>query len=60
MSEAGCVWTSQEWEDSWDTSCGESLVIIDGTPSHNSMRFCCYCGRPLVESEAVVDAECAP
>lgn len=33
--------------DWWTTSCGNSFVLNDGTPSENNMRFCCYCGGAL-------------
>lgn len=42
-----CVWT--ETEESWETNCGASFVMIEGTPKENNLRFCCYCGRPLEE-----------
>lgn len=44
-----CKWAMDDSDfASWATSCGEEFVIIEGTPEHNSMRFCCYCGKPLV------------
>lgn len=45
-----CHW-SQDGEDSdvWATQCGHYFVIAADTPSYNEMRFCCFCGRPLVE-----------
>mgnify|MGYP001330034860 FL=1 len=47
---AECHW-SQDGEDSdvWATQCGHYFAITADTPSENEMRFCCYCGRPLVE-----------
>lgn len=45
-----CTW--REEEDSWDTSCNEKFVIIDGTPEDNGMRFCTYCGRRLQQELA--------
>jgi hypothetical protein len=48
-----CTWfqddDGHEPTDKWDSACGESFTLNDGTPSENRMRFCCYCGRPLVE-----------
>jgi hypothetical protein len=45
-----CVWTlpldGKAWQ-TWETSCGKAFVMIDGAPSDNGMKFCCYCGKPL-------------
>lgn len=44
-----------EWEPTdpdfgtWETSCGHSFFVVEGSPSDNDMRFCCYCGHPLKE-----------
>lgn len=45
-----CHW-SQDGEDSdtWATQCSHYFTLIEGTPGDNHMRFCCYCGRPLVQ-----------
>lgn len=43
-----CVWREEEW--GWQTGCGHSFSLNEGTPSQNFMRFCCYCGLPLVEN----------
>ena len=49
--DAFCVWHNDpETDNSWDTSCRELFVIIDGTPTENGMRFCCYCGKPIQEA----------
>lgn len=42
-----CRWVQDEWEGSWNTSCGHSFSIIDGTPTDNDMKFCCYCGGSI-------------
>lgn len=43
-----CAWTLDEPDEGkWDTSCGESFLLLEGTPEDNNMRFCCYCGLPL-------------
>ena len=53
-----CYW-NQDGEDcdTWATSCGHYFTINDGTPSDNSMKFCCYCGGSLRE-ELYVDPDC--
>ncbi len=43
-----CIWTDNG-EGTWLTSCENDFVLTTGTPSENSMRFCCYCGLPLKE-----------
>lgn len=35
--------------DCWETDCGEAYTFIDGSPHDNKMKFCCYCGRELIE-----------
>lgn len=42
-----CEWLQDEWDNSYDTSCGNKYEIIDGTPEHNGMKFCTYCGGKL-------------
>ena len=44
-----CIWKETYWEDCWETSCGNAWSLNEGKPSENSMRFCLYCGKPLVE-----------
>lgn len=47
-----CVWTQDgayDGDADYNTSCGEMFTFIDGTPKGNGMKFCCYCGLPLVE-----------
>lgn len=51
-----CIWDEDEWTGAWDTRCGSSFQIVDGTPADNLMRFCCYCGRPIEQALAKVKA----
>jgi len=54
-SDTGCVWQVADAEYShWETGCNNAFIIIDGTAYENGMRFCCYCGKPLIE---VVEVE---
>ena len=48
-----CVWALDDDTDSWDTTCGEKFVFIEGGPNDNKVKFCCYCGRTV---KAVVPA----
>ena len=47
-----CLWSrdGDEEHDVWGTSCGRYFTIIEGTPTDNEMRFCCYCGGNLEEN----------
>ena len=47
-----CIWTEDE-NGPWTSDCGREFDIMDGKPSENLMRFCCYCGKALVEKEFV-------
>jgi hypothetical protein len=42
-----CHWTIDEWDGSWNGSCGAKWVFEDGGPSENSMKFCPQCGNPV-------------
>lgn len=45
-----CTWTLEDPSDgAWGTECNNIFSLEDGTPSENRMRFCCFCGRPLLE-----------
>ena len=45
---ANCAWTQDE-EGVWQSSCGCSFILNEGTPSENKMAFCCYCGKAIKE-----------
>jgi len=47
-----CQWTQDDdWENSSDykTKCGELFSITEDTPYDHGMKFCCYCGKRLVQ-----------
>ena len=45
-----CTWAAQEDGEFWNASCGHDFTVIDGdTPTAHEMRFCCFCGKRLVE-----------
>jgi hypothetical protein len=53
-----CAWTDDG--EAWATGCGQLFCLNDGGPTENDMRWCCFCGKPLVEvpfDEAVEDDE---
>lgn len=41
-----CQWQADS-DGNYSTSCGETFTLIDGTPSENCMRYCCYCGKKV-------------
>jgi hypothetical protein len=43
-----CKWT-QDADGNWFMECGGAFILNDGTPSENRMKFCCECGKKLVE-----------
>jgi hypothetical protein len=53
-----CGW-AEDSEGTWLTDCGEHFIVIEGTPSENGMRFCCYCGGDLAQSDFVDDEAAA-
>jgi hypothetical protein len=50
---AECHWVQDGHEDSetWAASCSRHryFSLNEGTPKDNHMKYCCYCGKPLVE-----------
>ena len=44
--EGVCSWRAECDSDYWSASCGNSWVMIDGTPEESNVRFCPGCGRP--------------
>jgi len=50
-----CIWSEEE--DAWMTSCDKAFSIVEGTPSDNGMKYCCYCGKNILESPIMGDME---
>lgn len=46
-----CTWTQYDQDgEVWEPSCpGDSFALNEGSPLSNGMKFCCYCGHPLVQ-----------
>lgn len=42
-----CLWNNAD--ECWETTCGHSFEINDGTPAENDMKYCCYCGGKVEE-----------
>ena len=43
-----CAWNETK-DGCWETNCDEMFVFEESGPLENKMKFCCYCGRPLIE-----------
>lgn len=55
-----CNWEQEDdWDHSgqWNTDCGMSWSMTEGTPKENGMRFCAGCGKALVEVPFVREVE---
>jgi hypothetical protein len=42
-----CAW--REDEGYWETDCGNEFAVNEGTPEENRMKFCCFCGKHIVQ-----------
>lgn len=47
-----CVWIENFDPDYWETSCGQSFTLIDGTLEDNHIRFCAFCGCEIAAQPA--------
>ncbi|MCR4300661.1 MAG: hypothetical protein NUV51_03550 [Sulfuricaulis sp.] len=43
-----CRWVEDD-NGTYATGCRRYFQITEGTPEENHFRFCCYCGKPLVQ-----------
>jgi len=49
-----CTWI-QDIDNNYETACADDknfnriFSIIDGLPSENNMKYCCYCGKEIME-----------
>lgn len=43
-----CTWF-EDPDGNWGTECDEMFQFTTGGPQENDMKFCCYCGKPLLE-----------
>ena len=51
-----CLWSRADDDtDLWETSCDQAFCLTDGTPKANDFKFCCYCGKEIIE-----DSDCVP
>lgn len=57
MSTDRCEWREDD-EGVWDTACGQRFVFMaEEGPVANGMRFCCYCGECLRETQYAPPAD---
>lgn len=52
----GCAWVQDSYG-TWETSCGNSFEINEGTPHDNEMAYCAFCGLPIEQHEYKDDIE---
>lgn len=56
VQEVFCCWRQQEESSGeWETDCGNAFWLNDGTPEKNEMKYCTYCGKPLIGIEYTED-----
>lgn len=48
---SACAWR-EDADGNWQTACDQLHILIEGTPSDNRMRFCCYCGGAIGKESA--------
>lgn len=48
---AKCIWVENFDPDYWETSCGQSFTLIDGTLEDNHIRFCAFCGCEIAAQQ---------
>lgn len=42
-----CKW--KEFEDYWETDCGEAFSTFEGSLEDNKIVFCPFCGKKITE-----------
>ena len=52
---ATCTWWEGDDGGPWATQCNELFNIENEGPEANGMRFCCFCGKKLIEVKADTD-----
>ncbi len=45
-----CKWTEDE-DNGWHSSCGESTALIYDAPIADGFKFCPYCGKKIIEKQ---------
>lgn len=48
-----CLWTRDDQECCWETTCKNAFVILSGGPEDNNFNFCPYCGKPIHEVKTI-------
>jgi hypothetical protein len=54
-----CIWHQDDigGDSVWETTCKRSFEFNDGGPEENGFKFCCYCGKNLIESRTSNNSE---
>jgi hypothetical protein len=53
---AVCDWSYDEVDDAWIAACdpAQRWQFPDGDPKENGMKFCPFCGKPLLQNEDAI------
>ena len=54
---AVCRWTCDDIYDYYNTECGQTWTLIEGTPKDNGVRFCHGCGKSIEEVKQEAENE---
>lgn len=52
-----CEWEEDDDDGNYETACGNRFCIIEGSPTNNRMRYCCYCGGRLAVAAPAQDSD---
>jgi hypothetical protein len=48
-----CEWKEEDPDYAyWETSCGQPFGFVDGKPTSNEFKYCCFCGKLIKEIPA--------
>ena len=45
-----CEWV-EDSDGTYQTTCGKEFQFIDSGCKENGFKFCCFCGKPLLEDK---------
>ncbi len=57
MSKRFCHWACAKDYNTWETKCNHTFCLNEGDLAENHIKFCCYCGRKIVTSQKISQAE---
>ena len=49
-----CTWKVENDDyGTYETNCGGLFCLTDGTLKENDMKYCCYCGKKIIEPDSI-------